>query len=302
LLALLSAFGSGAALLFFLDPIVGRRRRARLRDRMTGTLHLAEREVIKAERRATNRARGLYARARSAFESKDVLDEVLEERVRAAIGRVCSHAGAVDVLATNGGVMLSGAILEREHQHVLSEAHRVRGVRSVTDRLERHARPENIPGLQEPRRPPLRSERPCAELMKRDVQSVMETDTAQQAAEIMAVRNIGFLPVCDAARNIVGTLTDRDIAVRVIAQGLSPTDCLVADAMTRGVVACHPDDPLTTAEELMAKHHVSRLVITDEDGYLVGVISLSDLVEREGPRRAARTLRAVATREAQRPS
>ena len=64
---------------------------------------------------------------------------------------------------------------------------------------------------------------------------------------------------------------------------------------------CRPTDDLATAERLMAQHQISRIVIADERGTLMGVISLSDLAERASARRAARTLRAVAAREAPRP-
>ena len=68
--------------------------------------------------------------------------------------------------------------------------------------------------------------------------------------------------------------------------------------MSRNVVACRPDDELSVVEQFMAYYQVSRLVISDERDVLVGVISLSDIAEREPAKRAARTMRAVAAREA----
>ena len=64
---------------------------------------------------------------------------------------------------------------------------------------------------------------------------------------------------------------------------------------------CAPTDDLATAEQLMAQYQISRIVIADDRGTLMGVISLSDLAERSSVRRAARTLRAIAAREAPRP-
>ena len=118
----------------------------------------------------------------------------------------------------------------------------------------------------------------------------------------MSAANIGFLPVCDDGGKVVGTVTDRDIVVRAIARGLDPALARVTEVMSRDVVACRSDDELTLAEQFMANYQVSRLVITDDDGTLEGVISLSDIAEHEPARRAARTLRAVAAREAPRPS
>ena len=140
----------------------------------------------------------------------------------------------------------------------------------------------------------------CADVMKREVQIVGENDTVQRAAELMTMGNVGFLPVCDAQRKVVGTVTDRDIVVRVIAKGRPSANTRVGEMMTRDVVACLPDDELTLAEQFMAQHQVSRILITDEQRTLQGVINLSDVAQREPTRRATRTLRAVAAREAPR--
>ena len=138
----------------------------------------------------------------------------------------------------------------------------------------------------------------CAEIMKRYVQAVSEEDSIKWAAEKMALANVGFLPVCDAAGRVLGAITDRDIAIRAVAKGLPPADCRVGEIMTRQVVACRPDDDLTDAERVMAQHQKSRLLITDAEGNLCGVISLSDIVETEPARRVVKTLREVAAREA----
>jgi CBS domain-containing protein len=302
-IAALGGLGSGAALSFLLDPSSGRRRRAMLRDGTARTLRRATGGARDLGHDASNRTKGLFARLRGRFRRGLVMDEVLEERVRAAIGRECSHAGALDVSASNGGVTLTGPILEREHRRVVRAASRVRGVRSVNDRLEPHVRPGGIPGLQEPRHPPSPSSTlTCGQLMKRAVHTVGATSSVQEAVAVMTLRNVGFLPVCDETNRVIGTLTDRDVVIRAIAAGLKPIECQVSSVMTRGAVACHPDDELALAEQLMARHQVSRLVITDGDGYLQGVLSLSDIAEHDAPRRAARTLRGIAAREVERPS
>src|SRR5262249_38709232 len=140
----------------------------------------------------------------------------------------------------------------------------------------------------------------CADIMKRQALTVSEDDTIQLAAEKMALANVGFLPVCDASGKVMGAITDRDIAIRAVAVGLTPATCTVSQAMPRDVVACRADDDLAVAEQMMAQRQVSRLLVTEEDGTLRGVISLSDVAENEPARRAAATLRAVAAREAPR--
>jgi CBS domain-containing protein len=110
--------------------------------------------------------------------------------------------------------------------------------------------------------------------------------------------NVGFLPVCNDAGQVVGVMTDRDIAVRVDAEGRSASTCPVGDVMTRETICCRATDDLGRAEDLMAEHKKSRVLVTDEDGVLEGVVSLSDVAQFEGPRRAAATIRTVTSREA----
>lgn len=137
----------------------------------------------------------------------------------------------------------------------------------------------------------------AGDLMKRDVATVAPTDTVHEAAQLMRDRGVGFLPVCDRERIVVGTVTDRDITIRVSAAALNVQECRVNDVMTREVVTCRPHDPLSRAEELMATHRKSRLLVTDERERLRGVISLSDLAERTADEGALQTLREVSRRE-----
>jgi CBS domain-containing protein len=137
----------------------------------------------------------------------------------------------------------------------------------------------------------------CQDLMKQDVRYVSPRDTVEDAAILMRDEGIGFVPVCDESRQVFGTLTDRDIAVRVVAANMSG-ETLVEDVMTREIIHCRPDDDVEKAERLMATNHKSRIVCRDETGRLVGVISLSDVAKRVGGSAAAETLREIADREA----
>ena len=137
----------------------------------------------------------------------------------------------------------------------------------------------------------------CEEMMKRDVEYVAPTDTVQVAARRMREANVGFLPVCDSSRKVLGAITDRDIALRVVADGRPPTTA-VGDVMTREVVACRPGDDVRRAEELMGKQHKSRMIVADEDWRLLGVISLSDIAQVEDASRASQTMKQVTEREA----
>jgi len=137
----------------------------------------------------------------------------------------------------------------------------------------------------------------CSELMKNGVECLTETDTIQDAARRMRDLNVGFLPVCDSTRKVLGAITDRDIALRIVAESRPPTTS-VGDVMTREVIACRPDDEVTRAEQLMGKHQKSRMICTDQEGRLLGVISLSDIAQVEEPSRASQTMKQVTEREA----
>lgn len=136
----------------------------------------------------------------------------------------------------------------------------------------------------------------CEKIMKRDIECVSPTDTAEAAARRMRDENVGFLPVCDPSKKALGTLTDRDLAIRVLGAG-KPARTLVEEIMTREVVACRPSDDIEKAEQLMAKNQKSRMMCLDDQGHVVGVISLSDLAQHEKGPRAADTLRKISDRE-----
>jgi len=137
----------------------------------------------------------------------------------------------------------------------------------------------------------------CEEIMKRDVEYVDSAEPIQTAACRMRDANVGFLPVCDLTRKVLGAITDRDIALRIVAESRPPTTS-VGDVMTREVIACRPDDEVTRAEHLMGKHQKSRMICTDQEGRLLGVISLSDIAQVEEPSRASQTMKQVTEREA----
>jgi CBS domain-containing protein len=136
----------------------------------------------------------------------------------------------------------------------------------------------------------------CSEIMKSAIECVSPGDPADLAARKMRDHNVGFLPVLDPSLRAIGTITDRDIAVRLVANNL-PLVTPIADLMSSEVVACKPTDDVRRAEELMGLHRVSRVLCVEEDGALAGVISLSDIAQHESPVAAARTLKDVTTRE-----
>lgn len=136
----------------------------------------------------------------------------------------------------------------------------------------------------------------CRDVMKAEVWSVRWDEPVYRVAEKMEAERIGFVPVIDAMKRLIGVVTDRDLALRVVARRLSPAT-EVRDVMTRDLVWVKALDPIERAEELMTTHKRSRLPVIDDFGECVGVISLSDLAHALPNDVSGRVLEGVTERE-----
>ena len=119
-----------------------------------------------------------------------------------------------------------------------------------------------------------------AECMSRDVQTVTPEQPIQEAAQFMLRADAGAMPVCDGDR-LVGMVTDRDIAVRAVAEGRGP-ETPVREAMTDHVDYCFEDDEVEEVAMKMSDAQVRRFpVLSRDDNRLVGIVSLGDLSRSE---------------------
>jgi CBS domain-containing protein len=135
------------------------------------------------------------------------------------------------------------------------------------------------------------------EVMTPDPEVLELRDSARDAAAKMRDANIGFLPVVDDAEQLVGVLTDRDLAIRVLAEAL-PEKTRVEDIMTVNVVSCTPDDDLVRAEALMRANQKARLPVLDDRGRVAGIVSIANIARVEDSRRAGDVLDEITEREA----
>jgi CBS domain-containing protein len=139
----------------------------------------------------------------------------------------------------------------------------------------------------------------CADIMTTNLESLTTHDSILEAATAMAESGMGFLPICDDNRRVVGVVTDRDLTIRVLARGVGvPTSTKVTLVMSAPAVTCAEGADVSEAEELMASERKSRLVITNADGQMVGILGLADLVERAPSRPVMHLLKALFWREA----
>ncbi len=116
--------------------------------------------------------------------------------------------------------------------------------------------------------------------MTAGLEKVHKVVRLQDAAQRMRDVDVGLLAVYDGSE-LLGVLTDRDLVVRVVAQGLDPSKTAVSDAMSPGLFRCREDDALSDALDQMATHHVRRLVVVDVRGEAVGLISVDDAARVE---------------------
>jgi CBS domain-containing protein len=123
------------------------------------------------------------------------------------------------------------------------------------------------------------------ELMTENPRTVTPDDTIVDAAKLMRDEDAGVVPIADGDR-LVGVLTDRDIAVRVVADGKDPASTRVEEIASKNVVTIDPDQSLDEALRLMVEHQVRRLPVVEEDGKLVGIVAQADIARHAD---AART-------------
>jgi CBS domain-containing protein len=126
--------------------------------------------------------------------------------------------------------------------------------------------------------------------------SVTPDTPIDEAARLMKDQNVGLLPVVEAegSKQLVGVITDRDIAMRHVAEGHSSSDCAVREAMTEHVSTCTPDTDLDEVMDVMGREQVRRIPIVDERGSLVGIVAQADIVlEGNDEKKAEKTIEQI---------
>jgi len=116
------------------------------------------------------------------------------------------------------------------------------------------------------------------DIMTPNPRTVESSASVVEAAKVMRDEDVGIVPVVEGDR-LVGTVTDRDIAIRVVAEGKSPESANVGEIASRELVTIDPQQNLDEALRLMAQHKVRRLPVVEEDGKLVGVVAQADVAK-----------------------
>jgi CBS domain-containing protein len=123
----------------------------------------------------------------------------------------------------------------------------------------------------------------CSDVMTADPVCCLGSATVDQVAQMMRSEDVGPVPVVDnfQTRKLIGIVTDRDLAMKVVAEGRDSSTTRVQDVMTRDVATCHPEDDLQKALNAMATHQVRRIPVIDKSGAIVGIIAQADIATRQ---------------------
>jgi CBS domain-containing protein len=131
-----------------------------------------------------------------------------------------------------------------------------------------------------------------SDAMTSQVSIARPTDSIRKVAETMAKVDSGVVPIVDNGK-VVGLVTDRDIVLRVVAEGRS-FDSAVSEVMSDGeVLSVKEDDVLADATAKMANNQVRRLVVLNESGNLTGILSLGDVAKDYGAKQVGKTLEEI---------
>jgi len=120
-----------------------------------------------------------------------------------------------------------------------------------------------------------------AHVMTPNVECISPDSSLQEAARRMKSLDVGFLPVCENDR-LIGTITDRDIAIRAVAEGQDARTTRAREVMSTQVYYCFDDQDISECGQAMQRQEVRRMLVMDRNKNLVGVVSLGDIAARSG--------------------
>jgi CBS domain-containing protein len=130
------------------------------------------------------------------------------------------------------------------------------------------------------------------DVMTSKVCSIDADKPVAYAAKMMRDEDVGLAPIVEGER-LVGTLTDRNIAIRVVAEGRDPDSTRVSEVASTDLVTIDPEQDLDEALRLMAQHQVRRIPVVEEDGRLVGVVAQADVARQADDRKTGEVVERI---------
>ena len=121
-----------------------------------------------------------------------------------------------------------------------------------------------------------------SDVMTKNPVCALPDDTVASVAQLMRERDIGPVPIVEdkISKKLLGIVTDRDLAIKVVAEGRDPKTTTVKEVMTKDVVTCRENDKIGSTLDAMSKHQLRRILVVDADNMLVGIIAQADIATR----------------------
>lgn len=137
----------------------------------------------------------------------------------------------------------------------------------------------------------------CSDVMTKDLVYSSPTDTVADVAQLMKKEDIGPVLIVsdkDNGKRLVGIVTDRDLAIKVVGEGRDPKKTKVEEVMTEKIITCRMDDDVQNAMKAMAQYQLRRIPVVDNAGMLVGIISQADVATRVNePKKTAEVIKEI---------
>jgi len=136
----------------------------------------------------------------------------------------------------------------------------------------------------------------CNEVMTKNPVCCLPTDMVSKVAQLMKSKDIGPIPIIenDQSKKLVGIVTDRDLALKVVAEGRDPKSTKAQDVMTHKVVTCRAEDDVQKALDSMAGHKLRRIPVVDNNNGIVGIIAQADVAMRvDQPEKTAAMVKGI---------
>jgi CBS domain-containing protein len=136
----------------------------------------------------------------------------------------------------------------------------------------------------------------CNEVMTKDPICCLPSDLATKAAELMKSEHVGSIPVVEneQTRKLVGIVTDRDLALKIVADKLDAKTTKVEMVMTRKLVTCHAEDDLQKAVDAMSENQLRRVPIVDDNNKIIGIVAQADVMMHfDHPKKAAEMVKDI---------
>ncbi|MCC7450693.1 MAG: CBS domain-containing protein [Anaerolineae bacterium] len=136
----------------------------------------------------------------------------------------------------------------------------------------------------------------CADVMTKDPAFCLAGDTVDKAATLMKQEDVGAVPVIDSpqSKRLMGIVTDRDLALNIVAEGRDARNVRIEEVMTRNPITCREGDEVDKAMNAMADHQVRRIPVVDQQNRMIGIISQADLATRiDKPKKTAEVLEEI---------